>query len=150
MAEDLTSPAAKRSAELTTQVVNDQQLVIRTVLCGGDKSKMAWLYAAPKVTTKLASDVLKAILSGDDANEDETFQHGEKLTNDHYDRFVAAARTAQVAECPAAQGAARKWASKWVKVLDEQAEQESEKLQKLMSASTANPRKLFAGDVRLL
>ena len=35
-------------------------------------------------TTKLASDIMKALLSGDNENEDETFQLGEKLTNEHY------------------------------------------------------------------
>lgn len=61
-------------------------------------------YLHAKVTTKLASDVLKALLSGDNENEDDAYQLGEKITNDHYDRFVAVARTANVAECPAAAG----------------------------------------------
>ena len=84
------------------------------------------------------------LLSGDNANEDETFQLGEKVANEHYDRFVVAARDAQVAECPAAVNAARKWAAKWVKVLEEQASVEGEAIQKLMSAAiSSQPRKLW-------
>ena len=47
------------------------------------------------------------------------------------------------------QGTARKWATKWIKVLEDLAVEESEEIQKLMTASAANPRKLFQGDVRL-
>ena len=144
MAEVLTSPASKRNAELTTHVVEQQQATLRVLLVNGKKEKLTWLYEAPGVTTKLASDLLKALLSGDDENEDETFQLGEKVTNEHYDRFVVAARAAQVAECPAAAAAARKWAAKWLKVLEEQASVEGETIQKLMSAANSSvPRKLW-------
>ena len=89
------------------------------------------------------------MLSGDNENEDDAYQLGEKITNDHYDRFVAVARTANMAECPAQAGTSRKWAAKWIKVLEELAIDESDAIQKLMTASAANPRKLFQGDVRL-
>ena len=144
MAEVLTSPASKRNAEMTTHVVEQQQAMMRVLLVGGKKEKLTWLYEAPGVTTKLASDLMKALLSGDNENEDETFQLGEKVTNEHYDRFVVAARDAQVAECPAAVTAARKWAAKWVKVLEEQASVQGEAIQKLMSAAiSGQPRKLW-------
>jgi hypothetical protein len=48
MAEEMMSPGAKRSAELTAQVVNDQQFVVRTALCGGDKNKYKFLYEHAK------------------------------------------------------------------------------------------------------
>ena len=149
MPDVVQSPAAKRNAEITAQVVSDQQHILRATLCGGDKTKLTWLYDAPGVTTKLASDLLKALLSGDDENEDETYQWGETFTNVHYDRFVGRARDAQIAECPTQQAASRKWAAKWVKLLDEQASLESDAIQKLLTANTANPRRLFSGEVSL-
>ena len=69
---------------------------MRMLLCSGDKDKLKWIYEAPNVTTKLASDILKALLSGNNENEDETYQLGEKFTNEHYDRFVGIARDARV------------------------------------------------------
>jgi len=39
--------------------------------------------------------------------------------------------------------AARKWAAKWVKVLEDQASVEGEAIQKLMSANSSQPRKLW-------
>ena len=62
MAEVLTSPASKRNAEMTTHVVEQQQAIMRVLLVGGNKEKLTWLYEAPGVTTKLASDLMKALL----------------------------------------------------------------------------------------
>ena len=40
---------------------------------------------------------------------------------------MAVMRTANMAECPAVQGTARKWATKWIKVLEDLAIEESER-----------------------
>ena len=74
--------------------------------------------ASPPVLADTAARLAK--FEENDENEDETFQLGENLTNDHLDRFVGATRSAQVAECPTAQAAARKWAAKWIRILDDQ------------------------------
>ena len=134
----ITSPMTRRTAALSAQLMNNQKTVLRVTL--GD---VKWLYEIEGLGTKLASDILKTILSGNDnESEDETYQLGEKITNDHLDRFIQAALTAQVAECPNAAASARRWASKWVKQLEAQAANEAEGLQALMAADSNAQRKL--------
>ena len=134
----ITSPMTRRTAALSAQLVSNQKTVLRVTL--GD---VKWLYEHEGLGTKLASDILKVILSGsDDDSEDQTYQLGEKVTNDHLDRFIQAALTAQVAECPNAAASARKWASKWIKQLELQAANEAESLQALIAADSSAQRKL--------
>ena len=134
----ITSPMTRRIAALSTQLVSSQKTVLRVTL-----GEVKWLYEIEGLGTKLASDILKVILSGgDDDSEDQTYQLGEKVTNDHLDRFIQAALAAQVAECPNAAVSARRWASKWVKQLEAQAANEAEGLQALMAVDSNAPRKL--------
>ena len=53
---------------------------------------------------------------------------------EHLDRFVQRARTAQVAEVPGVQANARKWATRWIKIISEEADKESEAMRNLMSS----------------
>ena len=118
--------------------IGSQKTVLRVTL-----GEVKWLYEIEGLGTKLASDILKVILSGgDDDSEDQTYQLGEKVTNDHLDRFIQTALTAQVAECPNAAASARKWASKWIKQLELQAANEAESLQALIAADSSAQRKL--------
>ena len=134
----ITSPMTRRTAALSAQLVSNQKTVLRVTL--GD---VKWLYEIEGLGTKLASDILKVILSGNDnESEDQTYQLGEKVTNDHLDRFIQAALAAQVSECPTTAAPARRWASKWVKQLEAQAANEAESLQALIAADSSAQRKL--------
>lgn len=134
----ITSPMTRRTASLSAQLMNNQKTVLRVTL--GD---VKWLYEIEGLGTKLASDILKTILSGNDnESEDETYQLGEKITNDHLDRFIQAALSAQVSECPTTATPARRWATKWVNQLVAQAANEAESLQALLAADSGAARKL--------
>ena len=139
----ITSPTTRRISALTAQLVNSQKTVFRVTLGENSADKIKWLYELEGLSTKLAGDILKVVLSGsDNANEDQTYQLGEKVTNEHLDRFIQAALDASVAECPAAAAPARRWASKWIKQLEAQAANEAEGIQALMAADSNSQRKL--------
>ena len=87
-------------------------------------------------------------LSGDDATED-AYHVGDKPLVEHLDRFVQRARTAQVAEVPGVQANARKWATRWIKIISEEADKESEAMRNLMSSNAPASRKLFGNEVSL-
>lgn len=64
----ITSPMTRRIAALSAQLVSSQKTVLRVTL-----GEVKWLYEIEGLGTKLASDILKVILSGgDDDSEDQT------------------------------------------------------------------------------